>query len=68
MTILTYFTHDNEIKDTDILAAFRVIPQLKVSYEKVAVAVAIESFTGTWTIAWTDWLTSLNHYKKYATT
>ncbi|KAH1047150.1 hypothetical protein J1N35_037934 [Gossypium stocksii] len=52
-----------EVKDTDILAAFRVTPQPGVPPEEAGAAVAAESSTGTWTTVWTDGLTSLDRYK-----
>jgi len=60
---LTYYTPDYKVKDTDILAAFRVTPQPGVPPEEAAAAVAAESSTGTWTTVWTDGLTSLDRYK-----
>ncbi|TYJ36839.1 hypothetical protein E1A91_A05G336000v1, partial [Gossypium mustelinum] len=60
---LTYYTPEYEVKDTDILAAFRVTPQPGVPPEEAGAAVATESSTGTWTTAWTDGLTSLDRYK-----
>ncbi|KAB2022341.1 hypothetical protein ES319_D07G202900v1, partial [Gossypium barbadense] len=60
---LTYYTPEYEVKDTDILAAFRVTPQPRVPPEEVGAAVAAESSTGTWTTVWTDGLTSLDRYK-----
>ncbi|THU43363.1 hypothetical protein C4D60_Mb00t08910 [Musa balbisiana] len=60
---LTYYTPDYEVKDTDILAAFRVTPQPGVPPEEAGAAVAAESSTGTWTTVWTDGLTSLDRYK-----
>ncbi|PWZ03908.1 Ribulose bisphosphate carboxylase large chain [Zea mays] len=60
---LTYYTPEYETKDTDILAAFRVTPQLGVPPEEAGAAVAAESSTGTWTTVWTDGLTSLDRYK-----
>ena len=60
---LTYYTPDYEVKDTDILAAFRVSPQPGVPAEEAGAAVAAESSTGTWTTVWTDGLTSLDRYK-----
>ena len=60
---LTYYTPEYVVKDTDILAAFRVMPQPGVPPEEVAAAVAAESSTGTWTTVWTDGLTSLDRYK-----
>jgi ribulose-bisphosphate carboxylase large chain len=58
---LTYYTPDYQVKDTDILAAFRMSPQPGVPAEEGA-AVAAESSTGTSTV-WTDGLTSLDRYK-----
>ncbi|KAK8962576.1 Ribulose bisphosphate carboxylase large chain [Platanthera guangdongensis] len=43
---LTYYTPDYETNDTDILAAFRVTPQLVVTPEEAGTAVAAESSTG----------------------
>ncbi|PPE01622.1 hypothetical protein GOBAR_DD01363 [Gossypium barbadense] len=60
---LTYYTPEYEVKDTDILAAFRVTPQPGVPPEEAGAAVAAESSTGTWTTVWTDGLTSLDRYK-----
>ncbi|XP_057948371.1 ribulose bisphosphate carboxylase large chain-like [Malania oleifera] len=60
---LTYYTLDYETKDTDILAAFRVTPQLGVPPKEVGAAVAAESSTGTRTTVWTDRLTILDWYK-----
>ena len=60
---LTYYTPDYQVKDTDILAAFRMTPQPGVPVEECGAAVAAESSTGTWTTVWTDGLTSLDRYK-----
>ncbi|KAB2048519.1 hypothetical protein ES319_A13G117900v1 [Gossypium barbadense] len=60
---LTYYTPEYEVKDTDILAAFRVTPQPGVPPEEAGATVAAESSTGTWKTVWTDELTSLDHYK-----
>jgi ribulose-bisphosphate carboxylase large chain len=60
---LTYYTPDYQVKDTDILAAFRMSPQPGVPAEEAGAAVAAESSTGTWTTVWTDGLTSLDRYK-----
>ncbi|KAK3438729.1 hypothetical protein EUGRSUZ_C03525 [Eucalyptus grandis] len=60
---LTYYTPDYETKDTNILAAFRVTPQPGVPPEEARAVVAAKSSTGTWTIVWTDGLTSLDLYK-----
>lgn len=50
-------------KDTDVLAAFRVTPHDGVPIEEAAAAVAGESSTATWTVVWTDRLTTLDRYK-----
>ncbi|KAL5098125.1 hypothetical protein RYX36_002452 [Vicia faba] len=60
---LTYYAPEYQTKDTDILAAFRVTPQLGVPTEETGAAVAAESSTGTWKSVWTDGLTSLDRYK-----
>ncbi|CAI9265225.1 unnamed protein product [Lactuca saligna] len=60
---LTCYTLEYETKDTDILAAFRVIPQPGVPPEEVGVVVVVESSTGTWRTVWNDGLTSLDRYK-----
>merc|ERR1712113_752961 len=60
---LTYYTPEYEVKDTDILAAFRMVPQPGVPPEECGAAVAAESSTGTWTTVWTDGLTTLDNYK-----
>ena len=62
---LTYYTPEYEVKDTDILAAFRVTPQPGVPPEEAGAAVAAESSTGTWTTVWTDGLTSLDRSTCY---
>ncbi len=59
----TYWTPDYTLKDTDLLACFKVTPQPDVPREEAAAAVAAESSTGTWTTVWTDLLTDLDHYK-----
>ncbi|SOC02496.1 form I ribulose bisphosphate carboxylase large subunit [Rhodobacter maris] len=59
----TYWEPNYTVKDTDVLAVFKVTPQPGVSREEAAAAVAAESSTGTWTTVWTDLLTDLDHYK-----
>jgi ribulose-bisphosphate carboxylase large chain len=59
----TYWEPDYQVKDTDILACFKITPQPGVDREEAAAAVAAESSTGTWTTVWTDLLTDLYHYK-----
>jgi len=60
---LTYYTPEYKVKETDILAAFRMTPQPGVPAEECGAAVAAESSTGTWTTVWTDGLTDLDSYK-----
>ncbi|MHB1267673.1 MAG: ribulose-bisphosphate carboxylase large subunit, partial [Acidithiobacillus ferriphilus] len=49
----TYWEPDYSVKDTDILAVFKITPQAGVDREEAAAAVAAESSTGTWTTVWT---------------
>src|SRR5688572_31628086 len=60
---LTYYTPEYETLDTDILAAFRITPQPGVPPEEAGAAVAGESSTATWTVVWTDRLTSYENYQ-----
>ena len=53
-------------RETDVLAAFRLVPQPEVAPEEAAAAVAAESSTGTWTSVWTDWLTTVERYQARA--
>lgn len=57
-----YYNADYEPKLTDILCAFRLVPQEGVDPIEAAAAVAGESSTATWTVVWTDRLTP---YEKY---
>ena len=50
-------------KDTDILCAFRFVPQEGIEPIEAAAAVAGESSTATWTVVWTDRLTAHEHYQ-----
>ncbi|HKJ70749.1 MAG TPA: form I ribulose bisphosphate carboxylase large subunit [Gammaproteobacteria bacterium] len=59
----TYWEPDYPIKESDVLACFKVTPQPGVPREEAAAAVAAESSTGTWTTVWTDLLTDLYYYK-----
>jgi ribulose-bisphosphate carboxylase large chain len=59
----TYWEPDYRVKETDLLACFKITPQEGVPREEAAAAVAAESSTGTWTTVWTDLLTDLEHYK-----
>ncbi|MGQ0576727.1 MAG: form I ribulose bisphosphate carboxylase large subunit [Pseudonocardia sp.] len=58
-----YWEPDYEPKDTDVLCAFRITPQDGVPPEEAGAAVAGESSTATWTVVWTDRLTTHEHYQ-----
>ena len=58
-----YWQPDYEPKDTDVLAAFRVVAQPGVPPEEAGAAVAGESSTATWTVVWTDRLTDYETYQ-----
>ncbi|WP_207459783.1 form I ribulose bisphosphate carboxylase large subunit [Azospirillum sp. SYSU D00513] len=61
-----YWVPDYEIKETDVLAVFRITPQDGVDPEEAAAAVAGESSTATWTVVWTDRLTDCEYYRAKA--
>jgi ribulose-bisphosphate carboxylase large chain len=61
-----YWQPDYEPKDTDILCAFRIVPQEGVEPIEAAAAVAGESSTATWTVVWTDRLTAYENYQAKA--
>src|SRR5512146_796567 len=58
-----YYNTNYEPKDTDILCAFRLVPQEGVEPIEAAAAVAGESSTATWTVVWTDRLTPYENYQ-----
>lgn len=58
-----FYDADYEPKDTDILAAFRVVPQPGVDPIEAGAAIAGESSTATWTVVWTDLLSAYEHYQ-----
>src|SRR6266536_933653 len=58
-----YWTPGYQPRETDVLAAFRLIPQPDVAPQEAAAAVAAESSTATWTTVWTDRLTTLERYQ-----
>src|SRR3989440_2678316 len=58
-----YWQPDYEPKPTDILAAFRITPQVGVDPAEAGAAVAGESSTATWTVVWTDRLSAYEHYQ-----
>lgn len=61
-----YWQPDYVPKDTDIICAFRFVPQSGVEPIEAAAAIAGESSTATWTVVWTDRLTSYEHYQAKA--
>jgi len=58
-----YYEPDYEPKSTDVLCAFRLVPQEGVDPIEASAAVAGESSTATWTVVWTDRLTTYEHYQ-----
>ena len=61
-----YWNPDHVIKETDVLALFRITPQPGVDPVVAAAAVAGESSTATWTVVWTDLLTACDLYRAKA--
>ena len=61
-----YWEPDYEVKETDVIALFRFVPQEGVDPEEAASAVAGESSTATWTVVWTDRLTATEAYRAKA--
>jgi ribulose-bisphosphate carboxylase large chain len=61
-----YWDPEYVIKDTDVLALFRLTPQAGVDPVECAAAVAGESSTATWTVVWTDLLTACDIYRAKA--
>ena len=61
-----YWQPDYVVKDTDVVALFRITPQEGVDADEAAAAVAGESSTATWTVVWTDRLTACELYRAKA--
>jgi ribulose-bisphosphate carboxylase large chain len=61
-----YWQPDYVVKDTDVVAMFRITPQEGVDADEAAAAVAGESSTATWTVVWTDRLTACELYRAKA--
>nr|YP_010337998.1 ribulose-1,5-bisphosphate carboxylase/oxygenase large subunit [Timspurckia oligopyrenoides]UNJ17583.1 ribulose-1,5-bisphosphate carboxylase/oxygenase large subunit [Timspurckia oligopyrenoides] len=61
-----YWDADYAVKETDVLALFRITPQPGVDPVEAAAAVAGESSTATWTVVWTDLLTACDLYRAKA--
>jgi ribulose-bisphosphate carboxylase large chain len=58
-----YWQPDYHPTPSDILCAFRLVPQEGVEPDEAAAAVAGESSTATWTVVWTDRLTAHEVYQ-----
>jgi ribulose-bisphosphate carboxylase large chain len=58
-----YWMPDYVPVDSDVLCAFRLVPQEGVEPEEASAAVAGESSTATWTVVWTDRLTAYERYQ-----
>jgi ribulose-bisphosphate carboxylase large chain len=61
-----YWDQDYRMCATDVLACFRVTPQVGVDPVEAAAAIAGESSTATWTVVWTDLLTACDLYRAVA--
>jgi ribulose-bisphosphate carboxylase large chain len=61
-----YWDADYTVKESDLLALFRVTPQPGVDPVEAAAAIAGESSTATWTVVWTDLLTACDIYRAKA--
>jgi len=61
-----YWDATYSVKETDVLALFRITPQPGVDPVEATAAVAGESSTATWTVVWTDLLTACDIYRAKA--
>jgi len=61
-----YWDAAYSVKQTDLLALFRITPQQGVDPVEATAAVAGESSTATWTVVWTDLLTACDVYRAKA--
>merc|ERR1711959_301650 len=61
-----YWDAEYNVKETDVLALFRCTPQIGLDPIEAAAALAGESSTATWTVVWTDLLTSCDLYRAKA--
>nr|AAC36379.1 ribulose-1,5-bisphosphate carboxylase/oxygenase large subunit [Gelidium carolinianum] len=61
-----YWDPNYAVKETDVLALFRITPQPGVDPIEASAAVAGESSTATWTVVWTDLLTACDLYRAKA--
>ncbi|MSR05851.1 MAG: form I ribulose bisphosphate carboxylase large subunit [Gemmatimonadetes bacterium] len=58
-----YWKPDYEPQPSDILCAFRMVPQEGIEPDEAGAAIAGESSTATWTVVWTDRLTAYENYQ-----
>ena len=58
-----YWKPDYEPQPSDILCAFRLVPQEGIEPDEAGAAIAGESSTATWTVVWTDRLTAYENYQ-----
>src|SRR5436305_15344637 len=61
-----YWKPDYEPKDTDILCAFRIVPQEGVDPVADPDGIDGASSTATWTVVWPDRLTAYENYQAKA--
>nr|YP_007878294.1 ribulose-1,5-bisphosphate carboxylase/oxygenase large subunit [Calliarthron tuberculosum]AGA63905.1 ribulose-1,5-bisphosphate carboxylase/oxygenase large subunit [Calliarthron tuberculosum] len=61
-----YWDPEYVVKETDVLALFRITPQPGVDPVEASAAIAGESSTATWTVVWTDLLTACDLYRAKA--
>jgi ribulose-bisphosphate carboxylase large chain len=61
-----YWDPSYKVRETDLLALFRMTPQEGVDSVEAAAALAGESSTATWTVVWTDLLTACDLYRAKA--
>lgn len=61
-----YWDKAYKVRETDLLALFRMTPQEGVDSIEAAAALAGESSTATWTVVWTDLLTACDLYRAKA--
>ena len=55
-----------KVRETDLLALFRMTPQKGVDSIEAATALVGESSTATWAVVWTDLLTACDLYRAKA--
>jgi ribulose-bisphosphate carboxylase large chain len=61
-----YWDPNVKVKETNLIACFRAVPQPGTDPIECAAALAGESSTATWTVVWTDLLTACDTYRAKA--